>query len=420
MKLLTGIRGIVAGFRPAQGLKDLSGAGFRYLCLDLNLFCDTREIENVGKKIISNSPDAVREKITEHPKLMFTYPQKLMDAVASSEMSFEMALAPIHPYKDDKTDHSDLLFELTESAIKLCSRAGCKYLMVRPVAREQSEYDRVTAWYEKLVPAAEENDVKIVVSNQARYHEGHYIRGIFAEAEDLAGWLDMMNEKAGREVFVAALDVGNANLCGQDLLEMIRVYGERLKIVELRENNGQEEACMLPFTNTYSCPDYLGLIRGLREIDFDGIIWLNTLNSNRSFSPILKPEFMKLAKAVGDFFVWQIGMEQGLKRYPNRVLFGAGNMCRNYMKCYGEKYPPLFTCDNNSSLWDTEFCGLMIKNPEALKSIPEDCVIYICNTYYREISDQLRQMGVKNPIEYFNDEYLPSYYTDRIARKSDA
>lgn len=420
MKLLTGIRGIVAGFRPAQGIKDLKAAGFENLCLDLNLFCDTREIESVGKKIISNAPDAVRDKITEHPELMLTYPQKLIESVSSGELSFEMALAPIHPYKEDKTDHGELLYDLTVSAVKLCKTAGCKYLMVRPIAREQSEYDRVTSWYERLIPQALENDVVIVVSNQARYHEGHYLRGILAEPEELAGWLDMMNKKAGREVFAAALDVGNANLCGQDMLEMIRVYGSRLKVVELRENNGQEEACMLPFTNTYSQPDYLGLIRGLREIDFDGLVWLNILSTNRSFSAILKPELLRTAKAVGDYFLWQIGMERGLKRYENRVLFGAGNMCRNYMKCYGEKYPPLFTCDNNASLWDTEFCGLTIKNPESLKSIPGDCVIYICNTYYREIEDQLRKMGIENPIEYFNDEYMPSYYTDRIARKSDA
>ncbi len=37
------------------------------------------------------------------------------------------------------------------------------------------------------------------------------------------------------------------------------------------------------------------------------------------------------------------------------------------MKCYGEQYKPLFTCDNNSSIWGTQFCGLDVKSPEALK-----------------------------------------------------
>ena len=30
-----------------------------------------------------------------------------------------------------------------------------------------------------------------------------------------------------------------------------------------------------------------------------------------------------------------------------------------------------------------------------------------CNIYYEEIAEQLRGMGLENPVEYFNDEYLP-------------
>ena len=84
------------------------------------------------------------------------------------------------------------------------------------------------------------------------------------------------------------------------------------------------------------------------------------------------------------------------------------------MKCYGEQYPPLYTCDNNSTLWDTEFCGLTIKNPEVLKELSKDTAIFICNIYYREIEQQLRDMGVQNPIEYFNDEYMPTFHFDRL------
>ena len=120
------------------------------------------------------------------------------------------------------------------------------------------------------------------------------------------------------------------------------------------------------------------------------------------------------ARSVAEYFKWQIEIEQILKRYSAIVLFGAGNMCRNFIKCYGEKYAPLFTCDNNQVLWGTSFCGLEVKPPEALRSLPEGCAILICNIYYREIEKQLRQMGVGNPIEFFNDEYMPSFYFDRL------
>ena len=106
-------------------------------------------------------------------------------------------------------------------------------------------------------------------------------------------------------------------------------------------------------------------------------------------------------------------IESLLEGYDSIVLFGAGNMCRNYMKCYGEKYPPLFTCDNNRQLWGTSFCGLKVKPPEALRDLREDCVVLICNIYYREIESQLREMGIKN-IGFFNDEYMPSFHFDRL------
>lgn len=91
-------------------------------------------------------------------------------------------------------------------------------------------------------------------------------------------------------------------------------------------------------------------------------------------------------------------------------------MCRNYMKCYGEKYPPLFICDNNVGLWGTSFEGLEVRNPEELKSLPTDCTVVICNVYYREIEAQLKELGVKS-IGYFNDEYMPSFYFDRLERE---
>ncbi len=418
MKVLSGIRGCVPGFRPKQGYNDLKKAGYQYLCLDLNLFCSEQEILQMGKPPKANE-QRVRDPITEKPELMLEYPQTLIQSAKDYDLQYEMGVSVIHPYGERSSDCAEFIFDVTISALKLCRQAGCPYLLVYPVSHDQMDLERVTKWYERLIPEAKEQQVTILISNQVKYSEGHWVRGIFAEAEELSAWIDAENEKAGHEAFAVCLDTGSTNLCGQDNYELIRVLGSRIKAVIIRENNGHDEFSLMPFSYAYSKPDYMGLIRGLREIDFDGLLWIDAAHSYASYSTMVRPALMNLIKETGDFLAWQIGMEQGLKRYPNRVLFGAGNMCRNYMKCYGESYPPLFTCDNNQSLWGEEFCGLTIKDPKELLSIPKDCVIYICNTYYREIDAQLREMGVTNPIEYFNDEYLPSYHMDRIARKSD-
>ena len=80
-------------------------------------------------------------------------------------------------------------------------------------------------------------------------------------------------------------------------------------------------------------------------------------------------------------------------------------MCRNYLRCFGDKYPPLFTCANNPASWGTSFHGVEVKPPESLKDLSADCGVFICNMYYWEVKEQLEAMGVKN-IEFFNDEYL--------------
>ena len=38
----------------------------------------------------------------------------------------------------------------------------------------------------------------------------------------------------------------------------------------------------------------------------------------------------------------------------------------------------------------------------------------ICNVYYREIEAQLKDMGIENPIERFNDEFLPQFPFKRL------
>ena len=170
---------------------------------------------------------------------------------------------------------------------------------------------------------------------------------------------------------------------------------------------------MMPFTYGSSGPDWLGVIRGLRDIGFDGELAVDFAGTYRLFSPLLRPALYPLVRQTAEYIKWQSEMENNLKKYKKFVLFGAGNMCRNYMKCYGEKYPPLFTCDNNPKFWGTMFEGLEVRKPEVLKELPGDCCVVICNIYYREIEAQLREMGIGN-IGYFNDEYMPSFYFDRL------
>ena len=213
------------------------------------------------------------------------------------------------------------------------------------------------------------------------------------------------------------MNIGTVNFLGQNAYDFAVTLGKRIKAVTVRDIDGTTGSSMLPFTGVCggtSRTDWLNIIRGLRAINFDGLLMMNFSGTAGATSSLLKPALLHYAKAIADHIAWQIGMENILKKYDKWVLFGAGNMCRAYMKCYGEQYPPLFTCDNNPAKHGTEFCGLTVKNPEELKNLPDDCAILICNVYYREIEAQIKAMGIKNPVAFFNDEYMPSFHFERI------
>ncbi|MCI9485419.1 MAG: hypothetical protein HFI64_00310 [Lachnospiraceae bacterium] len=201
------------------------------------------------------------------------------------------------------------------------------------------------------------------------------MRGTFSDPYELKRFTGELNAQSGKKQYGICADLGVCNLVGQNIYEFLTLLGDAVKAVIVRENDGRTDSALIPFSV-----------------------------SNRGAGRM-------------DYLVWQISMERRIKKYRSRVLFGAGNMCRNYIRCYGEAFPPLFTCDNDKAHWGEHFEGLEIRPPEALKQLPADCAVFICNIYYKEIKNQLCEMRIQNPIEYFSDEFMPSYVNDLAKKK---
>lgn len=422
MNIICAPQGITDLKHPKQGIIDIVSAGFRNILLDLSMACPPGELESIGKPDRKTTGDGKADQVSKHPEKLHGKISSMSDLCAEKELYIPVAAAP---YLNGNTKHGDLnslLKRLAAEGIEAGKKAGSRYLIVKPLfagipVAEQWECNR--AFYLELAECAKQADVQILLENQCKDMNGHLIRGLCSDGRQAAAWVDALNEAAGEERFGFCMDVGVCNLCGQNMYDFILALGDRLNAVILRDNDGNSDSALLPFTavrNGQSRTDWLNLIRGLREIGFDGELIMDFHDTAAAFSPILRPGLLQMAKSVADYFAWQIRIENLLKKHPSRVLFGAGNMCRNYMKCYGEKYPPLYTCDNNRKLWGSVFEGLEVKEPEELKKLPKDCAVFICNIFYREIEAQLRQMGIENPIEFFNDEYMPSFYFDRVER----
>lgn len=413
MKQICSPCGIVDRDHPGQGIIDIKGAEFDALVCDLSILCNPDDLENLGKKNLTRKQKNI---VGNEPERLYECLRPMLTKSKAAGLDFPIAVAPCPAPNTKREDLNTLIRSLTEESLKICGKIGCSYLVIRPlfagIAKDKLwEVNR--EYYLHLARVARENGVMILLENLYKDISGHPVRGVCSDGRIASEWVDRLNEEAGEERFGFCMDVGTCNLCGQNMYDFILALGSRIKAVVLRDNNGNQDNALLPFTTADHGKlrtDWLKLLRGLREICFDGFLILNMADSAAAVSPILRPGLLRYAKSVMDYFKWQIEIENLLKKHPSRVLFGAGNMCRNYMKCYGEQYPPLYTCDNNEKLWGTEVCGLVVKPPETLKELPAETAIFICNIYYREIEEQLRGMGIQNPIEFFNDEYLPVLY----------
>lgn len=319
-----------------------------------------------------------------------------------------------------------ILFDVVEERVKLKAKQKKNHgmdftkkeeLMLKELEHKKPSVQEAKEFYLAVAPYAKENNLTILIPNSFDYYNGTLYRNHLSDPYRFKEFVEELNHEVDAPLYRIALDFGICNLLGQNYHQILSILGDLIELIILKDNDGHEGASLMPFSCALggkSKVDWLGIIRGLREIKYDKAVLLDYMDTYNAAPVSLRSDIVSYSKKLVDYFCWQITMEQVVEKYPSRVLFGAGNMCRNYMKCYGQQYPPLFTCDNNKSIWGQTFEGLEIKSPEALKELPEDTAIFLCNMYYDEIEAQLRGMGLKNPIERFNDEYMPSMYIDRF------
>ncbi len=409
--------GLIDLEHPQKGIETISESGFDSILFDMAACCPPDELEKMGKP-------GGRIDDSRYPAGLAESIAPLLKQCLERKMHISIVRAPRLFRNTKRCDLTDVLSDLAKECIKICARAGCRQLIVSPVfagVPHGTEWDVNRKYYLGLVNIARENDVTILLESQFRDMNGHLIRGICMDVNETAAWIDRLNRDAGEERFGFCMDIGVCTICGQGVQELTMTLNSRIKAVILRDCDGQHDTSMLPFTCInygHLQTDWTGLILGLRENCYDGSLIIDFGSNTMTYSHLLRPQMLRMAKMTADYFRWQIAIKAVIKKYDKRVLFGAGNMCRNYMKCYGREFPPLFTCDNDENRWGGQIEGLEIRPPEALRELEQDCVIFICNIYYGEIEKQLRQMKIRNPVAYFSDEYMPPRYFNGIEGKS--
>lgn len=384
--------------KPKECIKGLLEVGVKGIMLDLGRTYSSFVLENYG----------LREFDIQTVKKVA---DSFLEECKKSPLILDVVRAPHLKWETKRTDMNALMLQIGKDSIETCKKANAKNIVIQPLfagIAKQDMWKENHCYYKELGKIAQENDICILLENQCVYKGERFVQGTCSSPFEASEWIDTLNKEFGDEVFGFCLDTCAGTLCRQDVGVMAFEMGDRLKAVLLRESDRFHEMSGLPFMGRGKdgdCTDWFGIMKGLRKIDFDGTLILDAGDTLRNLSHLLHPYLYPLMRSVADYIGWQVELEKRIKRHSQRVLFGAGNMCRNYMEYYGEKYPPLFICDNNPKLWGTRIYGIEIKSPKVLKTLSKDCGVIICNVFYQEIAKQLREMGIEQ-IETFSDEYL--------------
>lgn len=283
MNIVCASSGLVWHKSPKKGILNVRDGGFEAIMLDLSGCCSAGELEDLGKErkisgAILNQKKEESVRISEHPEQLCSFLQRLFEECKKESIRIPAARAPYLNRNTKRKDLGELLTRLAKESIRASGQAGCKYLIVRPLfsgIERGSEWEANRIFYLGLADLAKQNDVMILLENQCLDVNGSLNRGICAESDEAVSWVDRLNAECGEERFGFCMDVGVCNLCGQNMREFAVSLGSRIKAVILRDCDGIRENAMLPFTcvdKEQFRTDWQNLIRGLREICFDGLL----------------------------------------------------------------------------------------------------------------------------------------------------
>lgn len=328
-------------------------------------------------------------------------------------IKFSQVHAPLIQYEPEQLVYPETLDNILQEmkdSIEICQLLGSPYIVMhlfnRAFEMEKEEERKFNlSFFNQLVEIAVKCNVTICIENVPYRRNNRLYEGTCSNAKDMVDYLVTLNEQAGKECFAACFDVGHANVLGKNLREEVKTLGKYLKVLHIHDNDGITDTHQLPYSfsngRTGVCTtDWSGFLLGLREIGYKGILSFETYRGVVCIPGVLHDALLKYIYSIGYNFSQIIWFEEKLKQIASkRILFGAGKMFDVYMKEFGTKYPPIFAVDNNKSLWGTTKLGIPICNPDKILDIPEkDRAIILCNAFYEEISEQLREMGVHDYI----------------------
>jgi sugar phosphate isomerase/epimerase len=290
---------------PAQGFALLKETGFDCCDFSLNRYLLNTDLYNKRRsRFFEKSEEELREYFRPHKE----------GAEAAGIKIHQMHMPyPIYIPGNTKEINDHLWNEVAPKSMEICAFLECPFIVIhglklrRQLGSEAAEWERTEEFLDSILPIAKEKGIVVCMENLYDVQAGHMIDGPCTDPYITAERIDRINERYGGEVLGFCFDTGHANLLSLDFSRYMGVMGKRLRVLHIHDNDGRADLHQLPYTFTRTrenepSTDWDGFLRGLSDIDFDGVLSFETAPVLSAFPEEMKADALRLIAATGRYF----------------------------------------------------------------------------------------------------------------------
>lgn len=290
---------------PLEGFEMLKRAGFN--CCDFSLNGYLKNTDIYQDKLNRFFDQSVMELIE------FFRPHKEAAEIVGIEINQMHMPYPIYVPKGDSELNNYLWNQVALKSMEICRFLECKNIVIhgfklaKYLGSEELEWQETAKFIDSIAPMAKEYGITICIENLYDGIGGHLVEGPCCDARKAAERIDRINERYGAEVLGFCFDTGHANLVGLDMEQFITTLGHRLKVLHIHDNDGIGDLHQIPFTFTKTrenqpSTDWDGFIRGLKAIDFKGVLSFETAPVLTAFPEAMKEDVLGFIARIGEHF----------------------------------------------------------------------------------------------------------------------
>ncbi len=295
-------KGIAEKKSVESGLELIAQAGFD--CVDINL-----DVYLTNSDLYSGTVNAFFNQSEEELEGCFAVFKEAMERYGLRPSQMHAPYPVMVPGRKEQNQY--MAEQVIPKSLHIASFLGVPYVVIHPWKLQyrtsrRDEWEENREYFSSLIPLARKYEVVICLENLYEGLGSRLVEGVGGDISQMIRMIEELNREAGEERFGFCLDTGHLNLIRRDPRAVIRELGSHLKILHLHDNDGWGDLHQLPFTfgmeDGGRGVDWTGVLEGLGDICYEGVLSFETYPSLGSFPEALIPAVLRAIERTGRYF----------------------------------------------------------------------------------------------------------------------